>query len=97
MWLSCLICVFSCAYVQLQEDELRDAVLLVFANKQDLPNAMAVSELTDKLGLQSLRSRTVTPACTTYSLRFFFLLKKVSYVHQGCIYLIKNTVKTVIL
>ncbi|XP_016099414.1 ADP-ribosylation factor 4-like [Sinocyclocheilus grahami] len=27
----------------LQEDELRDAVLLVFANKQDLPNAMAVS------------------------------------------------------
>ncbi len=34
-------------------------MVLVFANKQDLPNAMAVSELTDKLGLQSLRSRTV--------------------------------------
>ena len=46
--------------VQLQEDELREAVLLVFANKQDLPNAMAVSDLTDKLGLQSLRSRTVS-------------------------------------
>lgn len=45
---------------QLQEDELRDAVLLVFANKQDLPNAMAISELTDKLGLQTLRSRTVS-------------------------------------
>uniref|UniRef100_A0A6I8P8A6 ARF GTPase 5 n=1 Tax=Ornithorhynchus anatinus TaxID=9258 RepID=A0A6I8P8A6_ORNAN len=45
----------------LQEDELRDAVLLVFANKQDMPNAMPVSELTDKLGLQSLRSRTVSP------------------------------------
>uniref|UniRef100_A0A8C2RJX0 ARF GTPase 5 n=1 Tax=Capra hircus TaxID=9925 RepID=A0A8C2RJX0_CAPHI len=42
----------------LQEDELRDAVLLVFANKQDMPNAMPVSELTDKLGLQHLRSRT---------------------------------------
>jgi ADP-ribosylation factor protein 1 len=27
----------------LAEDELRDAVLLVFANKQDLPNAMPVS------------------------------------------------------
>nr|XP_013013837.1 ADP-ribosylation factor 5 [Cavia porcellus] len=40
----------------LQEDELRDAVLLVFANKQDMPNAMPVSELTDKLGLQHLRS-----------------------------------------
>ena len=31
----------------LREDELRDATLLVFANKQDLPNAM--SEITDKL------------------------------------------------
>lgn len=41
----------------LQEDELRDAVLLVFANKQDLPNAMSASELTDKLGLQNLRNR----------------------------------------
>jgi ADP-ribosylation factor protein 4 len=39
---------------------LREAVLLVFANKQDLPNAMAVSDLTDKLGLQSLRSRVVS-------------------------------------
>ena len=32
----------------------------MFANKQDMPNAMAVSELTDKLGLQALRSRTVS-------------------------------------
>lgn len=46
-------------YVQIQEDELKEAVILVFANKQDLPNAMTVSELTDKLGLQSLHSRTV--------------------------------------
>lgn len=37
-------------------------MLLVFANKQDMPNAMAVSELTDKLGLQALRSRTVSAA-----------------------------------
>ncbi|XP_036353757.2 ADP-ribosylation factor 4-like [Ochotona princeps] len=42
----------------LQEDELQDAVLLLFANKQDLPNAMAISEMTDKLGLQSLHNRT---------------------------------------
>lgn len=41
----------------LQEDELRDAVLLVFANKQDLPNALTVSELTDRLGLQALRNK----------------------------------------
>ena len=31
--------------------------LLVFANKQDLPNAMTASELTDKLRLQNLRNR----------------------------------------
>ncbi|XP_062448121.1 ADP-ribosylation factor 5 isoform X2 [Rhea pennata] len=51
----------------LQEDELRDAVLLVFANKQDMPNAMAVSELTAKLGLQALRGRTwyVQATCAT--------------------------------
>ncbi|KAK2092302.1 ADP-ribosylation factor 4 [Saguinus oedipus] len=48
-------------------DELRDAVLLLFANKQDLPNAMAISEMTDKLGLQSLRNRTwyVQATCAT--------------------------------
>ncbi|MCO5612871.1 hypothetical protein L7F22_067142 [Adiantum nelumboides] len=38
----------------LNEDELQDAVLLVFANKQDLPNAMNATEITDKLGLPSL-------------------------------------------
>eukprot|EP00754_Rhynchopus_humris_P026013 Rhum_TRINITY_DN14984_c0_g1::Rhum_TRINITY_DN14984_c0_g1_i6::g.130621::m.130621 len=39
------------------EDALRDATLLVFANKQDLPNAMSPAELTDKLGLHSLKGR----------------------------------------
>ena len=34
--------------------------MLVFANKQDLPNAMTASELTDQLGLQALRNRKVT-------------------------------------
>ena len=41
----------------LNEDELRDAVLLVFANKQDLPQAMSVAEVTDKLGLHNVRNR----------------------------------------
>ncbi|ODV97267.1 hypothetical protein PACTADRAFT_49006, partial [Pachysolen tannophilus NRRL Y-2460] len=39
----------------LNEDELRDAALLVFANKQDLPNAMSAAEMTEKLGLHSIR------------------------------------------
>ncbi|CAM8940705.1 unnamed protein product [Rhodiola kirilowii] len=41
----------------LNDDELRDAVFLVLANKQDLPNAMNTIEITDKLGLHSLRQR----------------------------------------
>ncbi|XP_041010971.1 ADP-ribosylation factor 2-like isoform X2 [Juglans microcarpa x Juglans regia] len=36
------------------EYELRNALLLVFANKQDLPNSLSVSEVADKLGLHSL-------------------------------------------
>lgn len=51
----------------LNEDELRDALLLVFANKQDLPNAMNAAEITDKLGLHGLRQRTwyIQAACAT--------------------------------
>ncbi|KAI4887313.1 hypothetical protein NFI96_014689 [Prochilodus magdalenae] len=45
--------------LQLQEDELRDAVVLVLANKQDLPNAMPVHELTEKLGLHTLKGRNL--------------------------------------
>ncbi|XP_041028387.1 ADP-ribosylation factor 1-like isoform X1 [Juglans microcarpa x Juglans regia] len=51
----------------LSEDELRDAILLVYANKQDLPKALTVSEITDKLGLHSLRQRRwyIQAACAT--------------------------------
>lgn len=49
----------------LGEDELRDAVLLIFANKQDLPNAMASSEITEALGLNTMRNKTwyIQAAC----------------------------------
>ncbi|XP_034559035.1 ADP-ribosylation factor 1 [Notolabrus celidotus] len=51
----------------LAEEELRDALLLLFANKQDLPNAMSASELTDKLGLHTLRDRQwyIQATCAT--------------------------------
>jgi len=51
----------------LEEDELRDAVLLVFANKQDLPNAMSPGDLTEKLGLNQLRNRRwyIQSTCAT--------------------------------
>ena len=41
----------------LGEDELKDAVLLVMANKQDLPGAMTTPDITDKLGLHTIRGR----------------------------------------
>merc|ERR1712086_675122 len=51
----------------LSEDEMRDAVVLVFANKQDLPNAMPAAEVTDKLGLSDMRNRQwfIQSACAT--------------------------------
>nr|XP_043639950.1 ADP-ribosylation factor 2-like [Erigeron canadensis] len=41
----------------LNQEYSRDSELLVFANKQDLPNAMNSAEITDKLGLHSLQHR----------------------------------------
>merc|ERR1711977_640942 len=51
----------------LNEEEMRDAVVLVFANKQDLPDAMDAAEVTDKLGLHNLRHRQwfIQSACAT--------------------------------
>ncbi|XP_054983362.1 ADP-ribosylation factor 1-like isoform X3 [Sorex araneus] len=51
----------------LTEDELRDAVLLVLANKQGLPNAMNAADITDKLGLHSLCHRNwyIQATCAT--------------------------------
>lgn len=51
----------------LSEDELRDAILLVFANKQDLPNSLQVAELTEKLGLNKIQNRKwfIQSTCAT--------------------------------
>jgi ADP-ribosylation factor protein 1 len=43
-------------YRMANEDELRNKPILIFANKQDLPNAMSVSEITEKLNLSKLDS-----------------------------------------
>jgi len=47
----------------LGEDELRDAVLLVFANKQDLPAAMPAEELARELNLDSTGRPWYCQAC----------------------------------
>eukprot|EP00002_Diphylleia_rotans_P020879 TRINITY_DN405_c0_g3_i2.p2 TRINITY_DN405_c0_g3~~TRINITY_DN405_c0_g3_i2.p2 ORF type:complete len:189 (-),score=39.54 TRINITY_DN405_c0_g3_i2:262-756(-) len=51
----------------LNEEELRDAVLLVFANKQDLPDAMKLNEVTERLNLKGLRQRNwyIQATCAT--------------------------------
>lgn len=41
----------------LAEDGLKDSVLLVMANKQDLPNAMSVEEVTEKMELDRITNK----------------------------------------
>lgn len=41
----------------LAEEELKDCVLLVMANKQDLKDAMNPNEVTEKLGLSQIKGR----------------------------------------
>lgn len=51
----------------LAEDELENVQLLLFANKQDLPNAMSTAEIREKLALSELKNRAwfVQGACAT--------------------------------
>ncbi|KAH0795343.1 ADP-ribosylation factor [Histomonas meleagridis] len=51
----------------LEEDELRDSILLVYANKQDLPNAIKPSELGNRLKLNTITNRPwqVQGTCAT--------------------------------
>lgn len=50
-----------------QEDELTSASLLVLCNKQDMPHAMPVTQVADKLGLPHLKSRQwhIQATCAT--------------------------------
>lgn len=51
----------------LQNDELHDAVVLVLANKQDLPHAMSASVLADQLALKQMRNPWYIQACCATS------------------------------
>lgn len=75
----------------LQEDDLRDAALLVYSNKQDLPNAMTASEVTEQLQLRSLKSRFwfIQSTCATNGDGLYDglnwlsnILSKSTYVYQ---------------
>ncbi|KNC85773.1 hypothetical protein SARC_02038 [Sphaeroforma arctica JP610] len=47
--------------------EMKDAMVLVFANKQDVPGAMKPQEISERLGLPVIRDRKwfVQPSCAT--------------------------------
>eukprot|EP01116_Phalansterium_solitarium_P003193 TRINITY_DN1387_c0_g2_i2.p1 TRINITY_DN1387_c0_g2~~TRINITY_DN1387_c0_g2_i2.p1 ORF type:complete len:235 (+),score=39.78 TRINITY_DN1387_c0_g2_i2:57-761(+) len=51
----------------IEEPQLRDIPVLIIANKQDLPNAMSITEIVDHLALRDLASRRwhIQAACAT--------------------------------
>merc|ERR1712137_186320 len=51
----------------LAEDGLRDAVVLVMANKQDLPRALRTDKVMDALSLHSLRRPWYVQPCSALS------------------------------
>ncbi len=48
----------------LQEDLLKDAALLVFANKQDLPNTVSAKELSNLLDLPRVQRKWFLQPCS---------------------------------
>ncbi|KAI7861755.1 ADP-ribosylation factor family-domain-containing protein [Spinellus fusiger] len=44
-------------HAMLEEEELKDAALLVFANKQDMEGALSAAQVTESLGLSALKNR----------------------------------------
>lgn len=42
----------------LEEEELKNAILMVLANKQDIQGCLSITEVHKALGLDALRNRT---------------------------------------
>eukprot|EP00967_Tisochrysis_lutea_P130404 scaffold225540_cov39-Tisochrysis_lutea.AAC.1 len=52
----------------MEAEELKDALLLVYANKQDLPQALSVQEVADALELSTIPGRVwYIQACSATS------------------------------
>ena len=47
----------------LSDDELRNACVLVYANKQDFPNAISPGELAEQLNLKNINRPYKVQAC----------------------------------
>ena len=61
----------------LEEEELKDAVVLIMTNKQDLPDAMSPSEIAEALDVHKVQDR---------SIRKFFCFC-FSFVHSSYMYI----------
>jgi small GTP-binding protein len=48
----------------LSDDSMKDAIVLVLANKQDLPNAVSAAKMCDVLGLRSIKNEWYIQPCT---------------------------------
>ena len=64
----------------MSEDELKDCCVLVMANKQDLPNAMSINGIAERLGLKSFpSSRTWSELCLIFCVHFLQVSEVVPY------------------
>eukprot|EP01156_Anaeramoeba_ignava_P016823 Anaeramoba_ignava/a6298_91.p1 GENE.a6298_91~~a6298_91.p1 ORF type:complete len:187 (-),score=44.89 a6298_91:108-641(-) len=53
-------------YGLLEEEELKNAILLIFANKNDLPDAMSIETISEKLALSSIKHQWyIQSSCAT--------------------------------
>jgi small GTP-binding protein len=48
----------------LQDNEMQDVVVLILANKQDLPDAVSAAAMCDKLQLRTLKNECYIQSCT---------------------------------
>jgi ADP-ribosylation factor 1/2 len=53
--------------IVMQDEILKDSVLLVLANKQDLKNAMDVTEMKDKLKLCNIKQQWYLQPCSAHT------------------------------
>lgn len=79
------LCIYNCIwkgkekalrFVPFLQCELSNAVVLVLANKQDLPNAMCATEVADKLALHLLGQRSWYAYGFQFSLCLMYMLAR---------------------
>jgi ADP-ribosylation factor-like protein 1 len=86
-------CLFCYLLTFFKEEELKNTVIAIFANKQDLPEAASAAEVSLALGLDTIKDRTWTiiPTSATkgdgiiegfeWFLRVFDYLYTLSYIY----------------